>query len=184
MASQIKVKGRLELVVVSDDKARQIKRLWMDASVDRDMVIDLGRWAGTLGDIKDFRIEPEHNNQRADISDSYMSYGEFRIKTMPDKVRYGLNWFDFLWFGRTFGNPFQEDRPENHHAEAKAILEAWYTENPSDPICPPERFQELLPRPFLGSTAHSRKSNGISSEDLEATEAKLSNWRERKGLGV
>lgn len=58
MLSSIHIKGKVEPILISADRAKIIKQKWAgDNPVPRNQVLDLGSWCGEYGQIKSIEIE-------------------------------------------------------------------------------------------------------------------------------
>ena len=54
--AKINIRGRNDGVFVSDERAQEVKRIWLEG--EREATLDLGEWCGTFGQIKSIDIEP------------------------------------------------------------------------------------------------------------------------------
>lgn len=150
MSSQIRVRGRKELILLDDNKARAIKSQWIDGSVPRSTIVDLGRWVGSLAEIKDIftQIEPSYR-QEIDQSQYYMSVSEWLTKSQSEIRDYATEWFLFLWSSRNFR--LHATGREALAVDERALGEyyeiafSYYRRNPHDALCPVELFAHLLP---------------------------------------
>ncbi len=153
--ANLKIKGRTENLIISNEKALRLKEQWFSKSVPRDTKVDLGLWSGEMGEIKQINIENEVTYDTPDTSKYYQTTEEWMQRSMASKISYGIEWFKFVLWGRTTDNRELRNLTEEQKTEIKKILVDFYEANPSDPLPPSELFGELLP------PAKSRKNGRI-----------------------
>ena len=160
----IKISGRKDPFIIPNEKAAKLKVSWLSASVPRSTKVDLGSWAGELGQIKDIKIEDEINyNTNYDQSAYVMSPNEWMAKDLNGKVAYGIEWFKFMLHGRTIDDPGRRNLSDGQKSEVKNILAKFYTATPKDPLPAPELFGELLPPRAIRKRGFSSIAQVIAS---------------------
>lgn len=163
------------MLKISDDKAKEIKKIWLDNAVSRSTMLDLGMWAGTLGSILDINTDVETDYSGLyDDSEYRMSYAEWKVKPMKDKIDYGVIWFEFLVASRNFKLRYSGKEPIEINPEVlgelRIILGDYYKKNPGDPICPPALFAHLLPG-YVAPVVESKDE--VHFEGAHSVEEKL-----------
>lgn len=169
----IKIRGRLEPVVVDDERAKRIKERkfgkdGVGAALPNEL-IDLGDWAGEYGRI----VEVELSKKSSDASDP-MELEKKRNKEERDKwlaqpVKYKANtvgWFKILYATRM--GDFKAEPPADVLEKVVALHERLYA---ADKFLIPMRigaseYGDLLPPKKSGNTKLGAKMRITHNDDV------------------
>jgi hypothetical protein len=152
------IKSRREPIRVSNERGRALKKLRfgeigkhgeMIGKSDPHDDIDLGDWAGEIGQIKAVEIEkdivPKVDKEKQDEERRRQEW----LKLPPEKKALQLGWFKLAWSVR---HNFEKcDPPKDVLDNAYKIQVEYFRKNPTAEFAPSRIFSELIPDPKAGS---------------------------------
>ncbi len=138
----VTIARRRDPVIISNERAKQLKQTLLE-SKEKDTMIDLGNWMGTLSEIKGIEIEEDiHHNHTAieDIGKIDTHALEEFTRIAPEKKAEMLSEF-ILNYQKTH----QFQRPSiKILEEARDIQLTYYRNNKSAQYVPRSEYEHLL----------------------------------------
>lgn len=152
MSYELRIKGRNNLVVVSNDIGKKLIAKWEDYKRSKsDSVIEVNGWIGSISDIRDFTFAADNasskSNQSEKVNAEYMADLTTARQQSPEKRAQSVGFFSFFFFAYTGEQPTQEEKQK-----AIGIQTEFFTKNPKRIICDPLLFKELIKRNRSGFT--------------------------------
>lgn len=143
----VKIKGRREVINLPDERARQLKNVWLGkfgyTKANPREVIDLDEWVGEFGQIASIEIYTS-GAQRENVDYLEQERKDHEaILAIPIEERAKLiAQFKLEWYARS---EFKEyEPPEEIKKQAEEISLKFYTENPQAVRVDRELFEPLL----------------------------------------
>lgn len=145
--AEVKIRGRVDPVIVTNERAIKVKEIWKDLRNPRSDIMDLDTWCGELGRIVDINLDTARLNKYADQDRKKREEDAEREawKRQPpsDKAK-TLGHFKLTWWARN-GMKGPKEPPELLMKKAYEIALAYYTKYPHAEGVPLEAFSRLLP---------------------------------------
>lgn len=149
--AKIKIKGRSDLLHISNDIARRIKSRWMGdpekriERAPRDSVVDLGEWSGEYGQISSIEMDkapaPVKNDQQAEEEERVKKSNDlFRKQSTEYKARNLHRFITTFKMHNEFKEPSQEILDK-----AFEIQYEYFRRHPDAIIVSLDEFGDLIP---------------------------------------
>ena len=138
----IYIKRRKEAIVISNERALKLKKLWLENPKSADLV-DLEQWSGALNEI--VSIEMEKNNQDNKIEDfntEYHKHRKMKLAQPPERRAKNLEEFKLIWFTRS--GLTEKEAPQEALEKAEKISFDYFTKNNLEFRVPAIEFEPIL----------------------------------------
>lgn len=163
MASEVKVKGMKEGIIVSTEDAIKLKELFVNESVPLTKRVAIGDWVGTKSEIKSVWIDRGGFKSKTttignDLEVYLKERKAFQALPLLDRAK-TIGFFKFLWAGF---KP-NEDVDDDTLAKVYALQEEFFEKNPYRILPDIILFKEIF-----GEKTCSRLVGSIASRSVQS----------------
>ena len=139
--AKVKVKNKSELIQLSSEQAKNLKRKWLDPTTVKTNKVDLGDWVGEYGMILAIDFDDEKLRRQIDYVSRWDSYVERFVNLPPEKKAESLSKFktDYFVASNFSKHPTLEDCEQ-----AKKIQLNYFKQNPQALRVPKSEFKSLF----------------------------------------